>query len=135
MEHCLLYTSEIKTFIPVDEYLMSERAPLGRENCCVEGKSFVLEQLGRHFLSEEVIQQICSVLSFPLKLGPRWEAGDRPEWCAGRKVYVSACIPVCPGDLSVQFEPDIPGSGDILKWMLKAWIYILSVFSVIHCLL
>lgn len=46
----------------------------------------------------------------------------------GRCTYVSARGPTGPGDLSVPFKPDIPGSGDILKWMLEAWNYILFVF-------
>ncbi|KAM6303455.1 rho guanine nucleotide exchange factor 28 isoform 2-T2 [Podargus strigoides] len=33
-------------------------------------------------------------------------------WCAGGKAYISPYIPICPTDLSVQFEPDIPGSGE-----------------------
>jgi len=71
---------------------MSERAHLGRGSCCAEGKSFVLEQLARHLLREQVVQQIYSILSSQTVATT---GGRRVSWLVCRWDRVRQCLHSC----------------------------------------
>lgn len=106
---------------------------LVRENWCWQRKSLVLKQLGRHFLSKQVIQQICCVLPFFLNLWLQLEIG---KGCRVQ-VWRGRSIPAFPCTLGTHQESSkLVFQGAEVFWSgYSNHGFISSVFSVMDCLL